>query len=63
MTELNVTCDRCRLPIKEDRHMLKVESGSGRVVRPEVDYCPACFRLWLGWNEHNAEEAREDVKP
>ena len=43
--------------------MLKVESGSGRVVRPEVDYCPACFRLWLGWNEHNAEEAREDVKP
>ena len=62
MTETRVTCDRCRLPIEADRHMLKVESGSGRVHRAEADYCSTCFRLWLAWQEHGAEEACEDVK-
>lgn len=46
---LNVTCDKCGRTIEADRHLVRVDSGSLRGRRPEVDLCTGCAAVFLDW--------------
>ena len=46
---IHITCDLCGQNILEDRHLLRVESGSMRGRRPECDFCQACFARFLAF--------------
>ena len=54
MTKTTIWCDLCRQPIEADRHLLRVESGSLRDRRPEIDLCRACLAAMLAWLEKGA---------
>ena len=44
---LIVECDNCKAKVVSDRHSIRIESGSLRNRRPEIDFCASCFSRWL----------------
>lgn len=53
---MTVTCDRCRRTIEADRHLLRIESGTLRGRRSEVDLCTVCAAGFLEWIDRHHDD-------